>query len=190
MKEAVEELKHVPKENEQEIEIEIPMTAYIPKDYIMRDDSKLESYRSIADIKNNQDLERIQQTWLDRYGPVPEEATNLLKIAHLKLAARSLGIQKIIAKKIPGFGKAEWNIHLRPLLLRPSQRVRTLRLYEGSLYKEEKQELILKLPEIREASQEITDYLKTSNQSPLRIKHRTHTHHSAYQQHFPSLRVF
>ena len=160
VKEAVEELKHVPKENEQEIEIEIPMTAYIPKDYIMRDDSKLESYRSIADIKNNQDLERIQQTWLDRYGPVPEEATNLLKIAHLKLAARSLGIQKIIAKKIPGFGKAEWNIHLRPLLLRPSQRVRTLRLYEGSLYKEDKQELILKISEIREASQEITDYLK------------------------------
>ncbi|GIS55382.1 MAG: hypothetical protein Ct9H90mP30_0670 [Actinomycetota bacterium] len=39
VKEAVEELKHVPKENEQEIEIEIPMTAYIPKDYIMRDDS-------------------------------------------------------------------------------------------------------------------------------------------------------
>ena len=77
-----------------------------------------------------------------------------------------------------------------PLALRPSQRVRTLRLYEGSLYKEEKQELILKLPEIREASQEITDYLKTSNQSPLRIKHRTHTHHSAYQQHFPSIRVF
>ena len=48
-----------------------------------------------------------------------------------------------------------------PLALRPSQRVRTLRLYEGSLYKEEKKELILKLPEIREASQEITDYLKS-----------------------------
>lgn len=161
VKEAVEELKHVPEDSQQEIEIEIPMTAYIPKDYITRDDAKLESYRSIADIKNDQDLDRIQQTWLDRYGPVPEEATNLLKIAHLKLAARSLGIEKIIAKKLPGFGKAEWNIHLMPLALRPSQRVRTLRLYEGSLYKEEKQELILKLPEIREASQEITDYLKS-----------------------------
>jgi len=166
VKEAVEELKHVPKESQQEIEIEIPMTAYIPKDYIMRDDSKLESYRSIADIKNNTDLERIQQTWLDRYGPVPEEAINLLKIAHLKLAAQSLGIQKIIAKKIPGFGKAEWNIHLRPLPLRPSQRVRTLRLYEGSLYKEDKQELILKISEIREASQEITDYLQSLEPVP------------------------
>ena len=161
MKEAVEELKHVPEDSQQEIEIEIPMTAYIPKDYITRDDAKLESYRSIADIKNDQDLDRIQQNWLDRYGPVPEEAINLLKIAHLKLAARSFGIEKIIAKKLPGFGKAEWNIHLMPLALRPSQRVRTLRLYEGSLYKEEKQELILKLPEIREASQEITDYLKS-----------------------------
>lgn len=161
VKEAVEELKHVPKDSQQEIEIEIPLTAYIPKDYITRDDSKLEFYRSIADIKSNKDLERIQKTWLDRYGPVPEEATNLLKIAHLKLTARSLGIEKIIAKKIPGFGRAEWNIHLRPLALRPSQRVRTLRLYEGSLYKEEKQELIIKISEIREASQEITDYLKS-----------------------------
>ena len=77
-----------------------------------------------------------------------------------------------------------------PLALRPSQRVRTLRLYEGSLYKEEKQELILKLPEIREASQKSQIISKTSNQSLLRIKHRTNTHHSAYQQHFPSLRVF
>ena len=32
---------------------------------------------------------------------------------------------------------------------------------KGVMYKEEKQELILKLPEIREASQEITDYLKS-----------------------------
>ena len=68
---------------------------------------------------------------------------------------------KIIAKKIPGFGKAEWNIHLKPLTLRPSQRVRTMRLYEGSLYKEEKHELILKIAAIKEASQEITDYLKS-----------------------------
>ena len=60
-------------DSQQEIEIEIPMTAYIPKDYITRDDAKLESYRSIADIKNDQDLDRIQQTWLDRYGPVPEK---------------------------------------------------------------------------------------------------------------------
>ena len=35
----------------------------------------------------------------------------LLKIAYLKLVARSLGIEKIIAKKIPGFEEAEWNIH-------------------------------------------------------------------------------
>jgi len=161
VKEAVEELKDIPKDRPEEIEIEIPMTAYIPKDYITRDDAKLESYRSIADVKHKKDLERIQQTWLDRYGPVPDEATNLLKIAHLKIAARSLGIEKIIAKKIPGFGKAEWNIHLKPLTLRPSQRVRTMRLYEGSLYKEEKHELILKIAAIKEASQEITDYLKS-----------------------------
>ena len=74
--------------------------------------------------------------------------------------------EKIIAKKIPGFGKAEWNIHLKPLTLRPSQRVRTMRLYEGSFYKEEKHELILKIAEIKEASQEITDYLKSLKPVP------------------------
>ena len=161
VKEAVEGLKQIPQESHRDIDIELPVTAYIPNDFIAREDSKLESYQAIADAKRDKDLEDIQQTWLDRYGPVPDEAVNLLKIAYLKLVARSLGIEKIIAKKIPGFGKAEWNIHISPLKLRPSQRVRTLRIYDGSLYKEEQEELILKIPQISEASQEITEYLGT-----------------------------
>ena len=159
VKEAVEELKEIPEADLEDVEIDIPMTAFIPKDYITRDDAKLEAYRAIADAKLNKDLENIQRIWLDRYGPIPDEAINLFKIAYLRVTARTLGIKKIIAKKIPGFGKAEWNIHLSPLSLRPSQRVRTLRLYEGSLYKEGNEELILKIPEINQASQEITDYL-------------------------------
>ena len=161
VKEAVEGLKQIPQESYRDIDIELPITAYIPNDFIAREDSKLESYQAIADAKRDKDLEDIQQTWLDRYGPVPDEAVNLLKIAYLKIVARSLGIEKIIAKKIPGFGKAEWNIHISPLKLRPSQRVRTLRIYDGSLYKEEQEELILKIPQISEASQEITEYLGT-----------------------------
>ena len=41
-----------------------------------------------------------------------------------------------------------------------------MRLYEGSFYKEEKHELILKIAEIKEASQEITDYLKSLKPVP------------------------
>lgn len=166
VKEAVEELKDIPETVLEDVEIEIPMTAYIPKDYITRDDAKLESYRAIANAKLKTDLEKVQRVWLDRYGPIPDEAINLFKIAYLKISARTLGIEKIIAKKIPGFGKAEWNIHLSPLTLRPSQRVRTLRLYEGSLYKEEKRELILKIPQINQASQEIIDYLTSLKPNP------------------------
>jgi transcription-repair coupling factor (superfamily II helicase) len=166
VKEAVEELKDIPETALEDIEIEIPMTAYIPKDYITRDDAKLESYRAIANAKLKTDLEKVQRVWLDRYGPIPDEAINLFKIAYLKISARTLGIQKIIAKKIPGFGKAEWNIHLSPLTLRPSQRVRTLRLYEGSLYKEGNRELILKIPQINQASQEIIDYLTGLKPNP------------------------
>ena len=45
VKEAVEGLKQIPQESHRDIDIELPVTAYIPNDFIAREDSKLESYQ-------------------------------------------------------------------------------------------------------------------------------------------------
>jgi len=165
--EAVDELRGVPKETSQEILIELPETAYIPKDYIPREESRLEAYRSLSLVKNQDDVKEIQAAWLDRYGEPPEVATNLLRVAYLRTSARKHGITEIQAMKVHGFGKPKWNIRISPISLRPSERVRTLRIFDGSIYKEDQKELILRIPEITEAAEELIKILGELSSKPI-----------------------
>ena len=157
--EAVDELRGVPKEKIPEILIELPETAYIPKDYIPREESRLEAYRTLSLVNDKNDVNEIQTMWLDRYGEPPEVATNLLRVAYLRTSARKHGITEIQALKVHGFGKPKWNIRISPISLRPSEKVRTLRLFAGSIYKEDRKELILRIPEITEATEELIKIL-------------------------------
>jgi len=157
--EAVDELRGVPKETLPEILIELPETAYIPKDYIPREESRLEAYRTLSLVKDENDVNEIQTGWLDRYGEPPEVATNLLRVAYLRTSAQKHGIAEIQALKVHGFGKPKWNIRISPISLRPSERVRTLRIFDGSIYKEDQKELILRIPEITEAAEQLIKIL-------------------------------
>ncbi|MDP6297974.1 MAG: transcription-repair coupling factor [Acidimicrobiales bacterium] len=158
--EAVDELRGIPKEEKPEILIELPETAYIPKDYMPREESRLEAYRRLSSVSNKDDVKEIQASWLDRYGQPPEVATNLLRIAYLRTSLRQHGITEIQASKVHGFGKPKWNIRISPISLRPSERVRTLRIYESSTYKEDQKELVLRIPDIAEAVNEIMSFLE------------------------------
>jgi len=164
--EAVDELRGVPKEKTPEILIELPETAYIPKDYIPREESRLEAYRTLSLVKDKNDVTEIQTAWLDRYGEPPEVATNLLRVAYLRTSAQKHGITEIQALKVHGFGKPKWNIRISPISLRPSERVRTLRIFAGSIYKEDQKELILRIPEITEAAEELIKILGELTMNP------------------------
>ena len=157
--EAVDELRGVPKEPHSEILVELPETAYIPSDYIPREQSRLEAYRALSSVQNKNDVKEIQSAWLDRYGEPPEVATNLLQFAYLRTRAQEQGITEIQALKVHGFGKPKWNIRISPISLRPSQKVRTTRVYEHSIYKEEQKELFLRIPEIEKAAEELIIFL-------------------------------
>ena len=158
---AVDEIKGIPKEDKPEVLIEIPITAYIPKEYIPREESRLEAYRKLSAVAQRNDIKEIEQDWLDRYGEPPEETVNLLRIAYVKVSCLEHGIAEVQASKAFGFGKTKWNLRISPISLRPSERVRTTRIYEGSIYKEEKKELILSISDIEKASEEILNYLDT-----------------------------
>ena len=110
-------------------------------------------------MQNENDVIEIQSAWLDRYGEPPEVATNLLQFAYLRTRAQEQGITEIQALKVHGFGKPKWNIRISPISLRPSQKVRTTRVYEHSIYKEEQKELFLRIPEIEKAAEELIIFL-------------------------------
>ncbi|MDP4181011.1 MAG: transcription-repair coupling factor [Bacillota bacterium] len=97
--EAVMELKgESPEQNDEEIIIDINISAYIDNDYIGIENQKIDMYKKIASIQNEQDISEIEDELLDRYGNIPKPVSNLLLIAHIKFLARACGFSSVTEK--------------------------------------------------------------------------------------------
>jgi transcription-repair coupling factor (superfamily II helicase) len=75
--------------------IEIPITAFIPADYISDADQKMSAYRAVAAVNSRRELGQIVEEWCDRYGPVPAAALRLIKVMELKQVAKKIGFSRI-----------------------------------------------------------------------------------------------
>ena len=71
------------------------MNAYIPETYIGSGSSRMDCYKQIAEIQNEEDKQRIVSSLVENYGKVPVEVDNLILIAQLKLAVKQAGGVKI-----------------------------------------------------------------------------------------------
>lgn len=89
--EAVRELKGEKIEEDFETLIEIKINAYIPNSYISSEFQKLEMYKKISLINNENDYYDVQDELLDRYGDLPRAVQNLLDIAIVKAGVHTLG---------------------------------------------------------------------------------------------------
>lgn len=86
-------------EVQKEVKIEIDISAYISDQYIKDPIQKIMMYQKISDMKNEEDTLEIIDELLDRYGDIPKETENLIKIVEIRNIARKLGITRIIANK-------------------------------------------------------------------------------------------
>ena len=126
--EAVSELTgESPPEPPPEIKIDVPVTASIPRDYIARDDLRMEAYRRLAAVLLHSDVDDVAAEWADRYGPPPPPAAALLAVARIRAECVRLGISDIAVQK--------GSVRLFPLLLRESQKLRLRRLAPKALVK-------------------------------------------------------
>jgi len=84
--EAVNELRGIPvtKEDE-EISIDVNVSAYIDNDYIGDENQKIDMYKKIASINDEQDVIDAEDELMDRYGEIPQPVKNLLQIAYINL---------------------------------------------------------------------------------------------------------
>src|SRR3954454_24685642 len=69
--EVVAELKGEPVQEPAEIKLDVPLDAHLPKDYVPREDLRLEAYRRLAAVTTESEVDDIRNEWQDRYGPVP-----------------------------------------------------------------------------------------------------------------------
>ena len=91
--EAVGELTGEVRAAPDEVQIDLPITAHLPRDYITRDDVRMEAYRRLAAVTNIADVEDVRAEWIDRYGAPPKSAVALLDVARLRAEALRLGIR-------------------------------------------------------------------------------------------------
>ena len=68
--EAVAELKGEEPREPAEIKLELPFDAHLPKDYVEREELRLEAYRRLAAVETTGQVDDLRVEWVDRYGPL------------------------------------------------------------------------------------------------------------------------
>ena len=93
---AVSEAKgEIPEEIDMECLLDVQIEAYIPDDYIGNLGRRLEIYRKIADIRNENDASDVIDELADRFGDVPKSVNGLVNVALLRSKAKKMGIYEI-----------------------------------------------------------------------------------------------
>jgi transcription-repair coupling factor (superfamily II helicase) len=158
--EAVAELKGEPRREPAEIKLDLPIDANLPKDYVTREDLRLEAYRRLAAVTTPAEVDDIRAEWEDRYGPVPPAAAALLDVGRLRAECVRTGIREINVSKGPGFGGPAYIVRLSPLDLKISQEVRLSRLFKESVYKAEAKQVQLPVRKTGELVEGLLTFLQ------------------------------
>ncbi|MCE5335531.1 MAG: transcription-repair coupling factor [Desulfobacteraceae bacterium] len=78
-----------------ETEITLPVSAFLPEDFIPDADQRLIAYKRLATLGEEQAIEELGGEWRDRYGPLPEEAKHLVLLAKMRLLLKRAGIVRL-----------------------------------------------------------------------------------------------
>ena len=74
--------------------IKIPVEIYIPEDFINDVDLRLSIYKRISNINNKKEIEEIKIELIDRFGKLPKQLINLLKLVEIKIICLKNNIEK------------------------------------------------------------------------------------------------
>jgi transcription-repair coupling factor (superfamily II helicase) len=159
--EVVAELKGEEVRVPAEIKLDLPLDANLPKDYVAKEELRLEAYRRLATVTTEAEVDDIRAEWEDRYGPVPDEAAALLDVARLRAEAARLGIRELNVVKVTGIGAAVWTARLSPVKLKVSEEVRLKRLVPRGLYKADMGQLVIPVTGGRGVATELVELLST-----------------------------
>jgi transcription-repair coupling factor (superfamily II helicase) len=127
--EAVQEFRTdgAPTEELQEVKIELPVDAHLPHDYIGSERLRLEMYKRLAEVREDDDVRLLREEMQDRYGDPPPAVERLLAVARFRARARRAGLAEVTVQSR--------YIRFAPVELPDSRLVRLNRLYPKSVHK-------------------------------------------------------
>ncbi len=78
--------------------VESDLELLLPADYVPQESERISLYRELDSIERQDDLDAFAARLVDRFGPIPAVARELLLVPRLRRDARRLGIEKVVLK--------------------------------------------------------------------------------------------
>ena len=75
--------------------LELPVTAHLPKRWLPSDKLRMDAYRRISRASTLEELEQVQADLVDANGPMPPQAQTMFDLTQVRIAASTLGIDRI-----------------------------------------------------------------------------------------------
>ena len=97
--EVIKEMQGIEVVEEQDVQIDLAVSSYIPDNFIENSSQKIEIYQNIALCRTEEELQNVIDEVIDRYGRIPKELENLIDIARIKQLARKANILKIAQRE-------------------------------------------------------------------------------------------
>ena len=99
MEEATKELRGEVAGPHVEPEIEVGVEAFLPADYIPDIGERLLMYKRLANAESREALDGLAEEIADRFGPLPQQAKDFLRIMTLRPALKRLAVESLKANE-------------------------------------------------------------------------------------------
>ena len=119
---AVRAMKRQPIREHRHVEVTLPVSAFIPPDYVPDGRPKIEMYRKLSSVESLDDWAQLKDEFRDRFGPLPDPVEKLFQIRELQLLAMRWQIHDIHLEPgyvIFGYRNAKLIAKLSRLILTP-----------------------------------------------------------------------
>jgi transcription-repair coupling factor (superfamily II helicase) len=80
------------------LQLNLPLPAYVPEDYLPEEKLRLRLYRRLAGVTSLKGIDEMAKELEDRFGELPEPVANLLYQLRLKILALEAGVKAILTE--------------------------------------------------------------------------------------------
>ena len=95
LEDAVRQVQNLPPQLSADVDIDLPVEAYLADSYVPNLRHKIDLYRRIAKLNEASEIKEFREELRDRFGPLPDAAKRMLELAELRLDAAAWQIASI-----------------------------------------------------------------------------------------------
>ena len=79
--------------------LETDLEMCFPDSYVPSSSERMLLYRELDNLKDDEEVERFRMRLIDRFGKVPKEGEELLKVVKLRREGKQMGVERIVMKQ-------------------------------------------------------------------------------------------